>query len=162
MAKLLHLQVTALERADHCNHQPIVGLALVQHVHVLVYDGLRSRLFPAAKIFADFVKPHDQGGLCGIKFSPEQTLVVGTSTRQAAFLHRLSALARPKEANMSEGSKERSLQRLAKSRRDYLAQVRILTVDERTQEAAMINKALGIKAPKGTAAATTLDAARAV
>ena len=31
----------------------------------------------AAKIFADFVKPHDQGGLCGIKFSPEQTLVVG-------------------------------------------------------------------------------------
>jgi len=128
---------------------------------VLVYDGLRSRLFPAAKIFADFVKPHDQGGLCGIKFSPEQTLVVGTSTRQAAFLHRLSALARPKEANMSEGSKERSLQRLAKSRRDYLAQVRILTVDERTQEAAMINKALGIKAPKGTAAAANLDAARA-
>src|ERR1700730_7027553 len=31
----------------------------------------------AAKIFADFVNPHDQGGLCGIKFSPEQTLVVG-------------------------------------------------------------------------------------
>jgi len=31
----------------------------------------------AAKVFADFVKPHDQGGLCGIKFSPEQTLVVG-------------------------------------------------------------------------------------
>src|SRR5262249_17755341 len=31
----------------------------------------------AAKIFADFVKPHDQGGSCGIKFSPEQTLVVG-------------------------------------------------------------------------------------
>jgi len=31
----------------------------------------------AAKIFADFVKSHDQGGLCGIKFSPEQTLVVG-------------------------------------------------------------------------------------
>jgi hypothetical protein len=31
----------------------------------------------AAKIFADFVKPHDQGGLCGIKFSPEQTFVVG-------------------------------------------------------------------------------------
>jgi hypothetical protein len=31
----------------------------------------------AAKIFADFVKPHDQGGLCGITFTPEQTLVVG-------------------------------------------------------------------------------------
>jgi hypothetical protein len=31
----------------------------------------------AAKVFADFVKPHDQGGLCGIKISPEQTLVVG-------------------------------------------------------------------------------------
>ena len=31
----------------------------------------------AAKIFADFVKPHDQGGLCGMKFSPEQTFVVG-------------------------------------------------------------------------------------
>jgi len=57
-------------------HKP-VPVALVQRVHVLVYDGLRSRLFPAAKIFADFVKPHDQGGLCGIKFSPEQTLVVG-------------------------------------------------------------------------------------
>ena len=52
---------------------------------------------------------------------------------------------------MSEGSKERSPQQLAKSRRDYLAQVKMLTVDERTQEAAKINKALGIKAPKGTA-----------
>ena len=31
----------------------------------------------AAKIFADFVKPHDQGGLCGMKFSPEQTFIVG-------------------------------------------------------------------------------------
>jgi hypothetical protein len=56
---------------------------------------------------------------------------------------------------MSEGSKE---QELAKSRRGYLAQVKMLTVDERAQEAAKINKALGIKAPKGTA---TLDAARA-
>ena len=37
----------------------------------------------------------------------------------------------------------------------------MLTVDERTQEAAKINKALGVKAPKGTAAAATLDAARA-
>ena len=61
---------------------------------------------------------------------------------------------------MSEGSKERSPQQLAKSRRDYLAQVKMLTVDERTQEAAKINKALGIEAPKGTAAAATLDAAR--
>jgi SnoaL-like protein len=31
----------------------------------------------ADKLFADFVKPHDQGGLCGIKFTPEQTFVVG-------------------------------------------------------------------------------------
>ena len=62
---------------------------------------------------------------------------------------------------MSESGKERSPQQLVKSRRDYLAQVRMLTVDERTQEAAMINKALGIKAPKGAAAAATLDAARA-
>lgn len=52
---------------------------------------------------------------------------------------------------MSEGSKKRSPQQLAKSRRDYLAQVKMLTVDERTQEAAKINKALGIKAPKGSA-----------
>ena len=62
---------------------------------------------------------------------------------------------------MSEGSKERSPQQLGKSRRDYLAQIRMLTVDERTQEAAMINKALGIKTLKSTAAAATLDAARA-
>ena len=59
---------------------------------------------------------------------------------------------------MSERGKE---QQLAKSRRDYLAQVKMLTVDERAQEAAKINKALGIKAPKGTTAAATLDAARA-
>ena len=39
---------------------------------------------------------------------------------------------------MSEGSKETSPQQLAKSRRDYLAQVKMLTVDERTQEAAKI------------------------
>jgi hypothetical protein len=31
----------------------------------------------AGKLFADFVKPHDQGGLCGITFTPEQTYVVG-------------------------------------------------------------------------------------
>jgi hypothetical protein len=31
----------------------------------------------AGKIFADFVKPHEQGGLCGIKFTGEQTMVVG-------------------------------------------------------------------------------------
>jgi SnoaL-like protein len=31
----------------------------------------------AGKLFAGFVKPHDQGGLCGIKFTPEQTHVVG-------------------------------------------------------------------------------------
>ena len=49
---------------------------------------------------------------------------------------------------MSEGSEERSPRQLAKSRRDYLAQVKMLTVDERTQEAAKINKALGIEAPK--------------
>ena len=62
---------------------------------------------------------------------------------------------------MSEESKERSLQKLAKGRRVYLTQARMLTEDERTQEAAEINKALGIKAPKGSAAAMTLDTARA-
>jgi hypothetical protein len=62
---------------------------------------------------------------------------------------------------MSRGSKERNRQQLAKSRRDYLAQVKMLTVGKRTQEAAKINKALGIKAPKDTAAPVTLDTARA-
>ena len=62
---------------------------------------------------------------------------------------------------MSEESNERSPQKLAKSRRDYLAQVKMLSVDERAQEAAKINKAFGIKAPKCTAAAATLDTARA-
>jgi hypothetical protein len=61
---------------------------------------------------------------------------------------------------MSEKSKETSPQKLAKSRRDYLAQAKMLTADERTHEAAEINKALGIKAPKGAAAAATLDTAR--
>jgi hypothetical protein len=37
---------------------------------------------------------------------------------------------------MSEGSKERRPQQLAKFRHDYLSQVKMLTVDERTQEAA--------------------------
>ena len=49
---------------------------------------------------------------------------------------------------MSEESNERSPQKLAKSRRDYLAQVKMLSVDERAQETAKINKALGIKTPK--------------
>jgi len=31
----------------------------------------------AGKLFADFVKPHDQGGLCGMKFTAEQTMVLG-------------------------------------------------------------------------------------
>jgi len=30
-----------------------------------------------AALFAQFVKPHDQGGLCGAKFTPEHTFVVG-------------------------------------------------------------------------------------
>jgi hypothetical protein len=84
-----------------------------------------------------------------------------TSTRQQRFCIGQGGWRALRRANMSEGSKERSPQQLAKSRRDYLAQVKMLTVDERTQEAAKINKALGIKAPKGTAAAATLDAARA-
>jgi hypothetical protein len=62
---------------------------------------------------------------------------------------------------MSEESNERSAQKLAKSRRDYLAQAKMLTGDGRSQEAAEINKALAIGAPKGTAAGT-LDTARAV
>jgi hypothetical protein len=31
----------------------------------------------AGKLFAKFVKPVDQGGLCGIKFTPEQIFIVG-------------------------------------------------------------------------------------
>ena len=31
----------------------------------------------AGELFAGFVKPHDQGGLCGIKFTPEQSFAVG-------------------------------------------------------------------------------------
>jgi hypothetical protein len=83
-----------------------------------------------------------------------------TSTRQQRFCIGQGRWRALRRANMSEGSKERSPQQLAKSRRDYVAQVKMLTVDERTREAAKINKALGIKAPKGTAAAATLDAAR--
>jgi hypothetical protein len=62
---------------------------------------------------------------------------------------------------MSEESKERSPQKLAKSRRDYLAQVKMLSVDGRAQEVAKINRALGIKPPKYAAAAATLDTVRA-
>ena len=45
----------------------------------------------AAQLFANFVKPHDQGGLCGMKFTPEQTFVVGETLNiqwkaQADFL----------------------------------------------------------------------------
>jgi ribonuclease HIII len=55
----------------------------------------------------------------------------------------------------------RSPRKLAKFRRDYLAQASMLAEDERIQEAAEINKALGIEAPKGSATATTLATARA-
>jgi SnoaL-like protein len=40
-------------------------------------DGVVVKGREAGKLFANFVKPHDQGGLCGMKFTPEQTLVVG-------------------------------------------------------------------------------------
>jgi len=30
-----------------------------------------------AELFAQMVKPHDQGGICGAKFTPEHTFVVG-------------------------------------------------------------------------------------
>jgi hypothetical protein len=77
-------------------------------------------------------------------------------------LHRLRRLGRALEEGEYVPRQQReSPQQLAKSGRDYLAQVKMLTADERTQEAAKINKALGIKALKGAAAAATLDAARA-
>ena len=31
----------------------------------------------AGRLFAKFVRSHEQGGLCGMKFTPEQTFVVG-------------------------------------------------------------------------------------
>ncbi len=37
----------------------------------------------AGKLFANFVKPHDQGGLCGMKFTPEQTFVVGENSKHS-------------------------------------------------------------------------------
>ena len=99
----------------------------------------------------------------------EQSLVKGSYSqrRQArrgssGFSHRpRNRLARPEEGEDVRRQQERSPQKLAEFRRDYLAQAKMLAVDERTQEAAKINKALGIKAPKGTAAAATLDTARA-
>jgi hypothetical protein len=57
---------------------------------------------------------------------------------------------------MSEKNNERSLKKFAKSRRDYPAQVKMLSADERAQETAKVSLALGIKTPKGTAA--VLDA----
>jgi hypothetical protein len=62
---------------------------------------------------------------------------------------------------MSRGSKEKGPQQLAKSRRDYLAQVKMLTMDERVLEAAKINEALGIKTSTGTVAPAPLGATRA-
>jgi len=45
----------------------------------------------AGELFATFVKPRDQGGLCGIKFTPEQTFIVDQTlniqwTAEADFL----------------------------------------------------------------------------
>src|SRR5262245_17894889 len=64
------------------------------------------------------------------------TQPAGTSTRQQRFCIGQGGWRALRRANMSEGRKE---QQLAKSRRDYLAQVKMLTVNERTQEAAKIN-----------------------
>jgi hypothetical protein len=67
---------------------------------------------------------------------------------------------------MSEESKERKEnrerrpQQLARSRRE--AQAKVLAEDKRTQEAAEIHRAPGIKALQGSAAATTLNTARTV
>jgi hypothetical protein len=66
----------------------------------------------------------------------------------------------PKESKGRKENKERSPQQLGKSRRE--AQAKVLAEDKRTQEAAEIHRALGIKALKGSAAATTLNTARTV
>ena len=63
--------------------------------------------------------------------------------------------------NSGMRKKEKSRQKLAESRRGHLARAKMLSVDERNQEAADINKALGIKVPKSTTSAATLDTARA-
>jgi hypothetical protein len=64
-----------------------------------------------------------------------------------------------RRANMSEGSKERSPQQLAKSRRDYLAQVCSpwMSAPRRQRRS---TRRLASRRRKGTAAAATLDAAR--
>jgi hypothetical protein len=60
--------------------------------------------------------------------------------RRAGYKNIAKGLRRLDEL-LAEGGKKRSPQQLAKSRRGYLAQVKMLTVDERTEEAAKINKA---------------------
>jgi hypothetical protein len=64
------------------------------------------------------------------------------------------------ESKERKENKERSPQELAKSRRE--AQPKVLAEAKRTQEAAEIHRAPGIKALKGSAAATTLNTARTV
>jgi hypothetical protein len=64
------------------------------------------------------------------------------------------------ESKKRSKNKERSPQQLAKSRRE--AQDKVRAEDKRTQEAAEIHRALGIKALKGSAAATALNTARTV
>jgi hypothetical protein len=62
---------------------------------------------------------------------------------RAAHIRALSLMMSDVEMQaMSEKTKETSPQKLAESRRDYLAQAKMLTVNERTHEAAEINKAL--------------------
>jgi hypothetical protein len=65
------------------------------------------------------------------------------------------------ESKERKENRERSPQQLAKSRREAQAKV-LLAEDKRTQEAAEIHRALGLKALKSSAAATTLDTARTV
>jgi hypothetical protein len=66
-----------VDALNHCDWNRLMA-QYPENYQLNLPDGMVVKGREAAgKLFADFVKPHDQGGLCGIKFTPEQTTVVG-------------------------------------------------------------------------------------
>lgn len=68
-----------LDALNHCDWKRLVEQYSNDAQFMLPAGQIVKGRAEIADLFANFVKPISQGGLCGLKFTPEHTFLVGTT-----------------------------------------------------------------------------------
>lgn len=68
-----------LDALNHCDWKRLVQQYSDDAEFMLPAGQIVKGRKEVADLFANFVKPISQGGLCGLKFTPEHTFLVGTT-----------------------------------------------------------------------------------